>query len=246
MIRALLIEDEQASREDLAQLLEGFITQIDVVGTASDVDEALQLTKELRPDLVFLDIHLGNQSGFDFLQKFESIPFEIIFTTAFDQYAINAFEFGAFQYLLKPIQSSALQKAIDKLSKIKRDQQIAERVELMLSGQFDRFTVPTQNGHRVIDLKEVLYLRGDVNYSDFYFEGGKKTKVSQTLKHYQKLFAGKGFFRIHKSNLINLRHVKGYSKGTGGYATMSDGKKLEIAQAKKKEFVARLQSGQFL
>lgn len=248
-IKVIIVDDEQGARESLKNILEKYYADdLLVSGTAGDVTEAFELINNVQPHLVFLDIEMPKGGGFNLLSKFENLFFNVIFVTAYDQYAIKAIKFSALDYLLKPVDLDELDKAIQKhkLSKsIERveKQKIKNLIEnIQGENQIRKVAVPDGNGLIFIPLKNIIRCESDGNYTVIYQVSGKKTIASRTLGDFEEMFAGEHFFRIHRSHLINLEHLVKYVKGEGGYVELSDGSKAEVSRRKKTDFVDFLQN----
>src|SRR6478609_2302639 len=246
MLKALLVDDESKSRESLKILIEDFCTGVEVVGMAASVDEALKLTEEQSPNIVFLDIRMNKETGFDFLNKCKKIDFQVIFTTAYSEYALDAIKFSALDYLLKPINIEDLKAAIAKAEDKFSGSNLKEKVDFLLqnfkveNSENFKLVLPTAEGLMFINFKDVLYCEASSNYTIFHMRDGKKYVVSKTLKEYEDLLVNYNFFRIHNSFLINLREVRKYIKGDGGYVVLSNEKALDVSKRKKELFLSKL------
>lgn len=244
MINALIIDDEKDARFMLrTQLAKHFTGSVTIVGEADDVQTGLQAITSLKPDVVFLDIKMPSGTGFDLLQKLNQIDFEVVFITAHDDYAIRAFQFSAFGYLLKPIKTAELKTIIERLT---------SHIELLKKGADNRLKILVENygddrkikklvvtsveGFQVLDIEEIIRLEGDRNYTNFILSHGKKITTSKTMGDYEELLNDFGFFRIHQSTIINLRHVKGYKKGDEE-VEMLDGKFVKLSRHRKADFL---------
>jgi len=244
-IKALIIDDELPSRNFLHKMLQQYFPQIIVAGEASNVEEGLLGIKEYKPDIVFLDIQMKGETGFDLLNKLPKIDFSIIFTTAYDQYAIKAFRFNAIDYLLKPIITDELIEAVNKvkqrisLPKNASKEQIEQLYQDIKSPDKipDKIAVASSEGFIVIPLNEIVYCHASSNYTEFYLTDKKCILSSYTLKQYDEILSSQSFFRAHRSYLINLAHVKMYRKGEGGEIVMSNGHELELSRTHKDEFL---------
>ncbi|HXR84061.1 MAG TPA: LytTR family transcriptional regulator DNA-binding domain-containing protein [Hanamia sp.] len=244
-IKALIIDDELPSRNFLHKMLQQYFPQIIVAGEASNVEEGLLGIKEYKPNIVFLDIQMKGETGFDLLNKLPKIDFSIIFTTAYDQYAIKAFRFNAIDYLLKPIITDELIEAVNKvkqrisLPKNASKEQIEQLYQDIKSPDKipDKIAVASSEGFIVIPLNEIVYCHASSNYTEFYLTDKKCILSSYTLKQYDEILSSQSFFRAHRSYLINLAHVKMYRKGEGGEIVMSNGHELELSRTHKDEFL---------
>ncbi|MBF4985686.1 response regulator transcription factor, partial [Nonlabens mediterrranea] len=209
-LKAIIVEDEQISREILKKYLVNYCPNVTVVDEATNVDEALQLLRKSDIDLLFLDVEMPYGTAFDLLDKVGDRDFETVFVTAYDQYAKEALNQQAAYYLLKPIEIDELIKAVDIVKSIKEREEevnIGLSVKEQDSSQLnDKITIPTQEGFEVIPVKDIIYCSADDNYTNVYLANTHKL-VSKTLKHFDNMLAEKGFCRIHKSHLINAAHV---------------------------------------
>ncbi len=245
MIRSIIVDDEAKSRESLRILIEDYCEGIAVLATCQNVFEAESAINELKPDLVFLDIQLQRETGFDLLSKYKDFPFDVIFTTAYTEYAIKAFKFSAIDYLLKPIDIGELRAAIRKVAQA-RDTAITARLQQLLqnlkveSPENYKLALPTADGLVFIKVNDILYCEASGNYTEIVMADNKKYLVSRTLKEYDEMLAGQNFYRIHHSHLINLNGIKKYVRGDGGYVVMSNEKSLEVSKRKKEGFLARI------
>lgn len=242
--KAFIIDDEFPSRNFLHKMLRQYFPEI-IVGEASNVEEGLQGIKEYEPDIIFLDIQMKGETGFDLLNKLPKIDFSLIFTTAYDQYAIKAFRFNAIDYLLKPINTDELIEAVNKvkerisLPKNASKEQMKQLYQDIKSPHniHDKIAVASTDGFIIIPVNEIIYCHASSNYTEFYLIDNKSILSSYTLKQYDEILSSQSFFRAHRSYLINLAHVKMYRKGEGGEIVMSNGHELELAQTHKDQFL---------
>jgi len=243
MIRAIIIDDEQESRNTLQNMLDSFCENVLVEGKADCVEKGLELIQRVKPELVFLDIHMPDGTGFDLLQKFEEVDFRVIFVTAFDQYALKAIKFSAIDYLLKPIEPQQLIDAVEKVKEEKSDYGlISKQISTLFRNKngFERITLPTFEGLRFIVLKDIIRCEADNNYTNFYLSSGEKVLVTRTLKEYDETLSGLDFIRVHQSHLVNSKYIERYIKGEGGSVIMTDGSHVEVSRRRKEEFLKRM------
>jgi len=232
MIRAVIIEDEKNSRELMEWHLNKSCPEVKVVASFSSSVEAMEQIHKIAPQLVFLDIQMPEINGFEFLEKINPIDFEVIFTTAYNEYAVKAFRYSAIDYLLKPIDAVELRAAIGKVEHKINSRQTMQNVP-------KRMALTTVNSLIFIDPEDILYCEGKSNYTNFHFStGGKKILVSRTLKEIDEILAPYHFFRIHNSFIINMKHVKEYVRGSGGYVIMDNDAHLTVARGRKDDFFA--------
>lgn len=245
MIGCIIVDDELKSRESLKILIEDFCEDISVQCLCQNVNEAIEAIKKFNPDVVFLDIQLQGETGFDLLTKVKDIDFEVIFTTAYSEYAIKAFKFSAIDYLLKPIDIEELKKSIEKVEK-RRSHSITDRLQHLLQNlktnttENYKLALPTSDGLVFVKVNDILYCEASSNYTEIIMFDSKKYLVSRTLKEYDDMLSEQNFFRIHHSYLINLNGIKKYVRGEGGYVVMSNDKSLDVSKRKKEGFLLRI------
>lgn len=245
MIKVAIIDDEKDARILLRRTLEGVPRAVNILGEADDVDTGLDLLKQIQPDLVFLDIQMRKGTGFDLLMAMAERPFEVVFVTAYNQYALRAFQFAAFSYLLKPLKRSDLEAVLDRFAERQHPQTEITAAQLEVLHQqyraetIERIVLPNSEGFRVVPLVEILYLEADRNYTRFYLQDGSKELISKTLKHYESLLHSQGFYRIHQTYLIQLRYVDRFRKTDGGLVEMINGASLPIARQRKAGFLRK-------
>lgn len=244
--KAVIVDDELGARESLAKMLEKNCKNIEVVAKADNMMNAFVEITNHQPDLVFLDIEMSNGNAFDLLEKFKQINFNIIFVTAYDHYAIKAIKFSAIDYILKPIDPEELVKAVSRFeSQHENKSSLDKKFKTLLSNvkpenKLKKVGIPDGDGLIFINLSDIIRCDSDGNYTYFLLTTGKKIVASRTLGEYEQMFADDNFFRIHRSHLINLEHVKKYIKGEGGYVVMSDNSQVEVSRRNKNEFLERL------
>lgn len=222
---------------------------VQVIGSFTNADEAIEMIKNLHPDLIFLDIAMPAKNGFELLKELKEFPFEVIFVTAHNQFMIEAFHFSAIDYLLKPVEDNLLVDAVNRAKK-----RIAERagsinVETFLhnlnqkhSPQKMRICIPSLKGFQVIELDDILYAESSGNYTNLYFHNKALVCTSKPLHEYEKLLEDAGFVRIHKSILVNLQHIKEYIRGEGGSVILSNGIEVEVSRRKKEMFITKMKA----
>ncbi len=245
MIRVLLVDDEPSAREGLIGKLKLFAPEVEVVGEASGVAEALSSIEENTPDLLFLDINLAGETGFELLEKLEgreeeSRP-EVIFLTAHDEFALRAIKFSALDYLLKPIDPEEMVKALRKFEERKGAARggLGVLMENMRAGGDTpkRIVVPTYDGLHILKVSDIIRCESSSNYTYFHLKDAKPILASRTLKEYDQMLSGFHFERIHKSHLINMNYVKRYVPSDGGYMVMEDGSRIPVANRKKEQLL---------
>lgn len=242
MIKAIIVDDEAGARRVLQDTLAGIEPKVTVCGSASNVDEALILLSQHHPDIIFLDIELSYQTGFDLLDNIEANKYKIIFTTAYNQYAIKAIRYAAFDYLLKPISPSELKNCLERFSSTASTQNsnIGVLKEYFAGSPLQRLLVPTEKGIEILDKAKIIRLEGDRNYTIIHCEDEKPLLTSKTLKEYEEQLEGGDFFRIYQSHLVNLNYVVRYLRGRGGKIELKDGTQLSVSRDKKQTLLELL------
>jgi len=247
MLRALIVEDERHSRENLKFLLRDYCPRVEVCGEAASVEEAIHAIKDQQPDLLFLDIELQDATGFDLLRRMPGLDAGVIFTTAFDQYAIQAIRFSSLDYLLKPIDIEELQSAVTKALEWQDRSANQSRLELLIARLESRrpdieqrICLATAEGLEFLPIAEIVYCAAGGSYTTFHLRDGRKVVVSRNLKEFEGLLEGYPFFRAHNSYLVNLREVRRFVRSEGGYLQMSDQSNLPISPRKREEFLERM------
>lgn len=239
-----MIDDEVLSLNALKWELDRLAEDIEIVGSSTDPSLGLALIKEKKPDIVFLDIEMPNINGLELLNRLDVIDFQIVFTTAYDEYAIKAIKYSATDYLLKPIQHSALVEAVIrcKTETVEGMQKRFLKLYEYLSDkdQLDKLILPTQEGLEFISNAEIIRLESDSNYTTVYRDNGERCMVAKTLKYVHDLLNPKYFIRVHKSHIINVEKIKKYVKADGGYLIMTNDDVVPISRNKKSDFFAGL------
>ncbi len=238
-MRAVLIDDEISNLENLWTLLEKYCPKVAIVATAQSVSEAVVAIERRSPDLVFLDVHLGEKSGFDVLNLLPSRNFEVIFVTAYDRYGIQAVKFAALDYLLKPIDIEELMHAVNKaeyklarqgqssqldflLQQLKKPQTTSSKIALQMQGEI-----------RYVTLSELIRCQADNTYTHFFLSSGEEIMVSKSLKEYADLLVPNGFLRTHQSHLVNPKFVKSWLKEDGGLLLLMSGETIPVSRPNK-------------
>ncbi|HUX85079.1 MAG TPA: LytTR family DNA-binding domain-containing protein [Chitinophagaceae bacterium] len=247
MFRALLIDDEQHCLDRLSGLLETHCRDsIGVCGQSASVEEACRAIASLHPDLVFLDVQIQDQTGFDLLGMVPRIDFEVIFTTAYEKYAVQAFRFSAMDYLLKPVDPDDLVQAVGKLKEKIGAAELSGHLKALfhnltqLRGAARIISVPTVKGFTFVTVGEILRCQAQGNYTILFLKDQRKFTVARTLKQFEELLSDYSFFRVHQSHLINLSYIRKYDKGGGGTVWMQDQTQIEVSTRRKEEFLRRV------
>jgi len=243
MVTAIIVDDESKCILLLKHLLDNHCPTVSVVATADSAAQGLQLIQQYKPGLVFLDIEMPGKTGFELLASLPEINFKVIFTTAYNHYAIKAIRFSALDYLLKPIDLDELKNALARLEGIKTIKDAPLPIDMLVGNiktpghGFSRITLSTQDGLVVLHVKDILYCEASGSYTFFYLRNGEKLTISKTLKEYDDLLGEFQFFRVHNSYLVNLNEVKKYIKGEGGSVIMSNGDEVFVSKRRKDAFL---------
>ncbi|HLX93640.1 MAG TPA: LytTR family DNA-binding domain-containing protein [Puia sp.] len=243
MITAIIVDDEQHCRVTLESLIGRFFSEVAIKASCKSPAEGIQAIHVHHPSLVFLDVEMPPSTGFEMLRQLDEIDFEIIFTTAFERYAIQAIKFSALDFLLKPIGKDDLGEAIFKMKEKKSVDRSAKKIEALfenIQGPSKKIVLPTANGIELVYLQDIIRLDSNANYTTFHLKNSKKLLVSKTIKEYEEMLEGVNFFRVHNSHIINLRYVKNYIKGEGGIVKMEDGSSIDVSRRRKDEFLKAL------
>ncbi len=243
MISALLIDDDANLRNGMKSMLDRYAPDISIIGEADSVETGVRAMELYRPQVVFLDIQLGDGTGFDILEqhaiKHGKSTSHIVFITAHEQYAIKAFRFSALDFLLKPVDPEELQIVIGKIKSVLDKNDGYAHIDLLLENirkkvdNFKRIALSTSDGIHLFEVSDIIRCESEDNYTKFYIRNSKPVLISKTLKEYEELLTGHGFERIHQSHLINLAYLRSYIRRDGGYVVMHDGSHLPISQRKK-------------
>jgi len=245
-IKAIIIDDEQNARENLNLILQDHCSEVEVVAMASSADEARKLIKEHEPNLLFLDINMPNEDGFELLESIENKNFSVIFITAHNQFALKALKAGAIDYIEKPIDIEDLQEAVSKVGKdaSSGDNQLdfglikSMLEEYKNDNKSDTIAIPTISGYEIIKTEDIVHLEADESYTKIFLSNGKKCVSSMTIARYEKVLDKNTFFRIHKSHIINTRHhLKEFNRHEGNVVIMDNGSSIPVARRKLSGFV---------
>jgi len=245
MIRSVIIDDESDSIKTLEWKIENYCPEVAVTQSFQNPVQGLDYLKSNSIDLLFLDIEMPRLNGFDILQGMGNIPFDVIFTTAYDEFGIQAIKFSALDYLLKPVQISELQKAVAKHQEKRRNpgqsrqqmQMLFKNIELEQEGKPGFIALATRESIEFAQPEEILYCASDSNYTMIYFCDGRKKLVARTLKEFDQMLSEHQFFRVHQSYLVNIRHIKEYIRTDGGYLILKNKAKIPISKRKRKGFL---------
>src|SRR6056297_777540 len=243
----IIIDDEQQVRQTLKKMLSQLDTEIQVLGEAGNVQNGISLVKENQPDLIFLDIELTDGTGFDLLKQIEDKTFQVIFITAYHEYAINAIKFSALDYILKPFDPEDIERAIDKASKAMENEKLQIKLKAFLdnveniSKEGKKIVLNTSESVHLVNIQDIVRCQSDGNYSRFHLNGGKVLLVSKTLKHFDEMLTPFGFFRVHQSHLVNLDYLDHLQK-ENDTILMKDESTVPVSTRKKEQLISLLGS----
>ncbi len=245
MNTAIIIDDIEKARILLKKDLETYCPEITIIGEADGVVTGMKAIRSLSPEIVFLDINMNDGTGFDILEMLGDgdTNIKVIFTTASDEFAVKAFKFAAVDYLLKPIDTEELKKAVSKAiaSTVKSNDHfdlLLENVSSDRKKEVHKIALHTMDKIHICNVKDIVRCESSINYTTFFFQNGEQILVTKTLKHYDELLSDSGFCRVHQSHLINLAQVREYVKIDGGYIVMNDESNVPISSRKKSEVIA--------
>ncbi len=248
MMNCVIVEDEPQSAERLMTLLNSYHShQVQIEKWLKTPDEVLEYLGKITPDLVFFDVEIKDQTAFDLMAQLPKIDFKVIFTTAHQEYALQAIKVSALDYLLKPVDRDELAEAIQKMEKsIAKPDTVKQMIALISDLKKEKLPskigIPTLFGQEYVAPEEIIRCQADVNYTQIFLRDGRKLTVAKTLKEYESILSEQGFFRVHNSHLVNLREVKFYHKGKGGFLILKDGSEIEVASRRKDELLKKLNS----
>lgn len=246
-LRALIVDDESHARENLKMMIEDYCPYVEVVALAGNAAAARAMVDEFEPDLVFLDIMMPGQNGFGFLSRFEDRGFEVIFTTAHGEFALNAFKEGAVHYLEKPINVDDLIEAVRRAAKMFKPLGEApveiEQSLLAADPESGLTSIATSDGLIFVNNDEIIHLEAQDQYTTIYMTNGRKLLSSRNIKFFEERLSRRVFFRLHRSHIINvIHHLRAFHRTDGGIVSMSDGTEIPISRRKLTAFMDRIQS----
>ncbi|HEX7017018.1 MAG TPA: LytTR family DNA-binding domain-containing protein [Cyclobacteriaceae bacterium] len=242
IIRSVLVDDEKHCLETLAWQLEKFCPQVSILAICESGEQALEVLSQRNVDLVFLDIEMPRLNGFELLQRLGNVNFDVIFTTAYDMFAVKAFKFSALDYLLKPIDKDELVQAVAKV-RSKTQAIRPEQLDILFQTLYGKkpgspkVALPTMSGLEFVTANDIIHCQSEGNYTHIYLEDKSHYLICRTLKETEELLSAHNFFRVHHSHIINLNHIRKYVKGDGGYVIMSDNTSVNVSRSRKEELL---------
>lgn len=251
MLNVIIVDDEEFARSSLYFLLQQNCGEVNVVGIAKSVNDAKNLLQQQAVDLIFLDIAMPGGNGFDLIPQAQLANATVIFTTAYDQYALKAIKANALDYLLKPIDIDELKEAVDKALKyIRMNKAENNRNEslnnlasdLTTKSPIKKITLPNGQGYRLVDIDDIIHIEADSNYSVFHFTNQEKIAVSKVLKDYEEILPENRFVRIHKSSIVNLKYIKEYNSKNGLQVILSNGETITVSRRRASDFFEKIKN----
>jgi len=239
-MKAIIIEDEIQSQQTLSNMVKDFCEEVTILDVVASVQEAIKSINKHKPDFIFLDIELPEQDGFQLFKYFDNPTFDVIFTTAYNKYALNALKISAVDYLLKPINLEELQKAILKVKKnmlLKVNSNNLMFLKENLGNKLKKIALPTSSGFSFVSIEEIIRCEANGSYTFFYLKDGSKILVSKTLKTFSDHLEDFNFFRINRAHLINLEFIESFGRQKKATITLSDGTILKLSQGRKSDFL---------
>lgn len=247
MIRAVIIDDEPAMQEINSRLLSEYFPEIIQAGTANSIDSGIILIEKQNPDLVLLDIELTDGSGFQLLQKLQPYNFKVVFITGFDSFAIKAIKFSALDYILKPVNETEFQLAIQRaVDMIEKNESTQLQIDVLMDSykreiKSKKLVLRTSDSLHIVDVEDIYFCKSDNSYTTFHFNGNDKILVSKSLKEYESMLNEYGFYRVHQSFLVNLNHIKKVDKADGGLIVMKNKREIPVSSRQMKKLIELLE-----
>lgn len=243
MIKCILIDDERNALEMMEWLLKTYCPQVEIAALCNSAEQGIDAIQKHKPDVIFLDIEMPKMNGFDMLEKFDKLTFEVVFCTAYDQFAIKAFRYSALNYLLKPVDPDDLKETVQRIEE-RRSVPTREQFELLLQNiqqparnTPQRIALSTNDGLIFVPTQDIIYCEAESNYTNVVLAGGKKVLVSKVLKDIDEALSGPDFYRVHSSFLININHIKKFVRGDGGYIIMDNDAIVNVSRNRRQEFM---------
>lgn len=244
-LRAVIVEDEEASRETLANYLAKYCPDVELIAMAESVKEGLACIEKHHPNIVFLDIEMPFGNAFDLLDQLKEIDFEIVFVTAYSNYAVKALNMSAAYYILKPVDIDELVQAVEKIKLNLQENNEAFHTKILMENikrthqQNQKIVLPQLDGFEVVEVKDVIRCEAHDNFTKFYLLNGETHLICRTLKFFDELLSDLDFIRVHKSHLVNVQHIVQYKKGKGGQVKMVNGNMVDVSNLRKPDLLSR-------
>lgn len=238
----LIIDDESSGRKTIRTFIAKYAHNLKIVDEADSVKSGLLAIKKHQPEVLFLDVRMNDGTGFNLLEQLTHVNFQVIFVTAYEEHAIKAFKHSAVDYLLKPLDPDDFIASVSKLKKESKLEEIEKKVEALLQNnhKIEKIALPTLSGLNMIKIKDIVHCESDNNYTNFHLKNGKKLLVSRTLKEFDEILSPEGFYRTHKSHLVNISYIAEYIKGEGGIVKLENGDHIEVSRRRKEGLIQAL------
>lgn len=246
-MNAIIIDDEAKARQNIINLIKLTKVNISILHEANNVNSGFEAIRKFEPDLIFLDIQMPDGSGFNLLKKFEKINFQVIFITAFDQYAIDAFKYNAIDYLLKPINPIDFKAAVERANLRVKNASYYLNIEKLIQSldapaEKNKIVLKTSEGMHLVHFNDIIRCESDKGYTFFYLTNNRKILVSNILKNFKESLPEKYFLRTHQSHLVNIDYIQSFIKADGGYILLKDGSTVPVAKRKREEIISFLEN----
>ena len=248
LLNAVIIEDERKGLLNLRHLLNQHCEDVEVIGEADGVDTGLKLFRDpkIKPDVAFLDININGGKVFQLLNQLDPIDFDIIFVTAYDQFAMKACEYSSIGYILKPIDPDQLVEAVGRV-RPRRQARTQERLQIMQQytahpNSFEKMSIAALDGIHFVKIRDIIRFEAEDNYTHIFLDGGQRITASKTIKAYEDMLTPFNFYRVHKRHVINMNYMKRFVKGDGGYLIMDDDIRIEVSRRRRPAFMTQLRS----
>jgi two-component system LytT family response regulator len=234
-MNTIIIDDESSGRKTIRSFITKYANNLNIVAEADSVKSGLIAINNHQPDVLFLDVRMNDGTGFNLLEQLSNITFQVIFVTAYEEHAIKAFKHSAVDYLLKPLDPDDFIASVSKLKKDTKLEEIEKKVEALIQNnhRIEKIALPTLSGLNMIKIKDIVHCESDNNYTNFHLINGSKLLVSRTLKEYDEILSPEGFYRTHKSHLVNIKFITEYIKGEGGMVKLENGDHIEVSRRRK-------------
>jgi two-component system LytT family response regulator len=247
-MKIIIIDDEEQQRNFTSTVVKKYCPTIEIVAQVANVKDGIEAIQKYVPDLILLDVEMPDGTGFDLLKKLMPIDFQVIFITAHNEFAVKAFKFSALDYLLKPVAPEELVITLQKAEQVQKQTQIQMQLAILLNniqdfaGEVKKLVLKDADNVHIVSISEVMYMQADNNYTSFFLTDKRKIVISKTLKEYEQLLEGKGFFRCHQSHLVNLNYILRIDKRDGGFIVMKDQTQLPLSSRKKEQLLQWLEN----
>jgi two-component system LytT family response regulator len=245
MLKAIIVDDETHCIHRLSEMLKDYCANnVELLDSFLSVNEGIAGILKLQPDVVFLDVQMNDKTGFDLLNEIPDINFEVIFTTAYEKYAVQAFKFSAVDYILKPVDAQDVVAAVNKVNKKISGNEISQKINTLFhnlnNNQAKRISIPTADGITFLEINDIVRCQSQINYTVIFLKDKQKITVAKTLKEFEELLSDYNFYRVHNSHLVNLSCIKKYHRGKGGTISMIDHSEIEVSSRRKEGLLERL------